>query len=174
MLFLLNDFYFQSQIFWLLVLSAGLCIAVWKQQNCQTYGKHVISKLEWLHLNFRVKNWNELQRLGKVCDWITRNLNDLPLLFFYLAETCKNNRMAANEGRKLITVCCHWLNGWKWGFDLWPVSVHWQQRAISLGLIKRSVLTTETKALLTTNYWTVFLFPKKKICIWSDTQPKYR
>lgn len=28
------------------------------------------------------------------------------------------------------------------GFDLWPVSVHWLQWAISLGLIKRSVPTT--------------------------------
>lgn len=33
------------------------------------------------------------------------------------------------------------------GFDLWPVSVRWRQRAISLGLTKQSVLTAEDKPL---------------------------
>ena len=37
------------------------------------------------------------------------------------------------------------------GFDLWPVSVRWSQRAISLGLTKQSVLTAEDKPLPTTD-----------------------
>lgn len=33
------------------------------------------------------------------------------------------------------------------GFDLQPMSVRWLQRAVSLGLIRRSVLTSEAKPL---------------------------
>lgn len=90
-------------------------------------------------LNFRITNSN--QRLN------TGNLFYLPFVSYWLKMPSRLRFPAdsVDESR----------------FDLRPVSVRWLQPTISLGLTRRSVLTTEAKPLRTSNYCVLFLFPNR-------------
>lgn len=125
-----------------------------------TFGVHLWLWFLTSIVMWKYHSWKNIKKINIQCDGLNFHIT--------------NSNQWLNTGNQFyLPFVSYWLKMPSWlrfvadsvdesRFDLWPVSVRWLQPTISLGLTRRSVLTTEAKPLRTTNYSILFLFPNQK------------